>query len=129
MWSEARTEQHEAFIMSDLKTEVADIITGGGCQVERWDEALDRADEIIDLLRTKLTGEWVSTKDAMPEIHEYVLLMADRYWNTPEDVPEMKVTATGYLQDYNNGLFWSVFGERGMDLDAFTHWMPIPASS
>lgn len=113
--------------MSNLKTEVADIIYGGGCSPERWSEAIERADDIIDLLRPKFAGEWISTKDAMPEKHEYVLLMADRYWNTPEGVPEMKVTATGYLEDYGHELFWSVFGDRGMPLASFTHWMPIPA--
>ena len=112
--------------MSDIKTEVAEIISGGGCQAERWSEALERAEEIIDLLRPKLAGEWISVKDDMPEKHEYVLLMADRYWSSPEGVPDMKVTVTGYLQEYGSGLFWSVFGELGMDLDSFTHWMPLP---
>ena len=93
--------------MSDLTTEVAEIITGGGCQVERWDEAIERAEEIIDLLRPKLTGEWISTADAMPELNEYVLLMADRFWNVPEGVPDMKVTATGYLAEFGEK-YWSV---------------------
>ena len=115
--------------MSDLKTAVAEIITGSGCKVERWGEALERAEEIIDLLRPKLAGDWISVKDAMPEPNEYVLLMADRYWNVPDGVPDMKVTVTGYLADYGSGLFWSVFGESGMTLDSFTHWMPIPANS
>lgn len=114
--------------MSKLQEDVASVITGGGCQLERWDEALDRADEIIDIVRAKAAGEWISTTDLMPEINEYVLLKADRYWNTPDGVPDMKVTATGYLADFG-GLYWSVFGERGLTIDSFTHWMPIPGDS
>ena len=113
--------------MNDLTTEVGEIITGGGCRVERWDEALERAGEIIDLVRAKTAGEWISLEDAMPEVNEYVLLKANMYWNTPEGVPEMKVTATGYLSDFG-GKYWSVFGEKS-SVDAFTHWMPIPPDS
>ena len=38
-------------------------------------------------------SEWTSSKDALPEKHQYVLLLADRYWNVPDGVPDMKVTA------------------------------------
>ena len=69
--------------------------------------------------------EWIKIKERLPEKHQYVLLLADRYWNTPDGVPDMKVTASGYLAEHGT-LYWSVFGERGFDLDAFTHWMPIP---
>lgn len=79
-----------------------------------------------------LEPEWIKIKDRLPEKHQYVLLLADRYWNTPDGVPDMKVTASGYLAEHGKlywsvfGLYWSVFGERGFDIDAFTHWMPIP---
>lgn len=68
---------------------------------------------------------WISIKDRMPEKHQYVVLLADRYWNTPDGVPEMKVTATGYLTIFGVE-YWSIFGGRCMDLDAFTHWMLLP---
>jgi len=68
---------------------------------------------------------WIKIKDRLPEKHQYVLLLADRYWNTPDGVPDMKVTASGYLAEHGT-LYWSVFGERGFDIDAFSHWMPIP---
>lgn len=116
---------NEKYLGGKLQEDVAEIITGGGCQVERWSEALERADEIIDIVRSRSSGEWISTKDLMPEINEYVLLKADRYWNVPDGVPDMQVTATGYLTDFG-GKYWFVFGERGMKLDAFTHWVPIP---
>lgn len=68
---------------------------------------------------------WIAIKDTLPEKHQYVFLLADRYWNTPDGVPGMKVTAAGYLA-WNGKSYWSVFGERGFDIDAFTHWMPVP---
>ena len=72
-----------------------------------------------------LEPEWIKIKDRLPEKHQYVLLLADRYWSTPDGVPDMKVTASGYLAEHVK-LYWSVFGEQGFDIDAFTHWMPIP---
>ena len=68
---------------------------------------------------------WIDVRENLPEKGQYVLLLADRYWNVPDGVPDMKVTASGYLAEFGR-LFWSVFGERSLDLDAFTHWMPIP---
>jgi hypothetical protein len=68
---------------------------------------------------------WINCKDRLPEPLTYVLLLADRYWNTPEGVPDMKVAAVGYLEN-RHGTYWSVFGERGMNIEAFTHWLPIP---
>lgn len=53
---------------------------------------------------------------------------ADDDCECPDGVPDMKVTATGYLADFG-GLYWSVFGERGLTIDSFTHWMPIPGDS
>ena len=76
-----------------------------------------------------LGPEWIKIKDRLPEKHQYVLLLADRYWNTPVGVPDMKVTASGCLAEHgtlHGTFYWSVFGERGFDIDAFTHWMPIP---
>ena len=70
-------------------------------------------------------GAWIDCKERLPEIGQYVILLADRYWNVPEGIDDMRVTATGYLNKHGS-LYWSVFGERGFDIDAFTHWMPIP---
>lgn len=68
---------------------------------------------------------WTPIKERLPDKHRYVFLLADRYWNTPDGVPDMKVSACGYLNDFGS-LHWSVFGERGFDLDSFTHWMYVP---
>ena len=73
-------------------------------------------------------GKWISVEDRLPERHQYVVLMADRFWNTPDGVPDMKVAAVGYLAGGEQP-YWSVFGERGFLLNAFTHWMPLPNPS
>lgn len=72
-------------------------------------------------------GTWIDVKEQLPEKGQYVILLADRYWSVPEGFNDMKVTATGYLDEFGH-LYWSVFGERALELDAFTHWMPIPAA-
>ena len=88
-------------------------------------------DETVKIVSALQKGsEWVKVTDRLPEKHQYVLLITDRYWNTPEGVPDMNVSAVGYLEDFyirSDQLYWSIFGERGMDLDAFEYWMPIPA--
>lgn len=68
--------------------------------------------------------KWVRVAETLPEKYQYVLLVADRYWNTPEGMPSMKVTATGYLAELGH-LHWSIFGERAMTLESFTHWCAI----
>ena len=70
--------------------------------------------------------EWISVKDRLPDKKQYVFLLADRYWNTPDGVEDMLVTASGYLSTNGNELYWSVFGERGLALEAFTHWFAVP---
>lgn len=70
-------------------------------------------------------GAWIDVNHQLPEKGQYVILLADRYWNVPDGIDDMKVTATGYLNEHGS-LYWSVFGERGFNLDAFTHWMLIP---
>lgn len=69
---------------------------------------------------------WIPVSEMLPEIGVQVVLMADRYWNVPSDIQDMKVTATGYLSDIHGHKYWSVFGERGSELNAFTHWFELP---
>lgn len=63
----------------------------------------------------------VPVSERLPEKHRQVLLIADRFWNTPDGVPAMRVTATGYLSDFGHP-HWSIFGERALPLDAFCLW-------
>ena len=74
----------------------------------------------------KRRASWTSVQEKLPGKGEYVLLITDRYWNTHDGVPDMHVAAVGYLDDYGTGNFWSVLGERGMEVNSFTHWMKIP---
>lgn len=70
--------------------------------------------------------EWINIKDKLPDIgHQVVLITTERFWNTPKGIPDANVTATGYLSKCGDTLYWSIFGERGMDINAFTHWMPL----
>lgn len=95
------------------------------CRSECTKLAVSRLKNAFTAFEVRSEGGWISTKDRMPEIHEHVFLKANRYWRTPGGVPDMKVTATGYLDDLA-GLYWYVFGERPLNIDAFTHWMPVP---
>ena len=69
---------------------------------------------------------WISIKDRMPDRHQYILLVADRYWNAPDAMGHPHVAAVGYLDEIGGQQYFSIFGERGMEIDSFTHWMPIP---
>jgi len=86
---------------------------------------MSNANEVTSPSLAPCYGAWIDVKEQLPEKGAYVILLADRYWNVPKGFDDMKVTATGYLNEHGQ-LYWSVFGERGFDLDAFTHWMPIP---
>jgi hypothetical protein len=70
--------------------------------------------------------DWIKVADRLPDIGEQVVLITtDSYWYVPDGVPEANVTATGYRADCGAFEYWAIFGERGMDLNAFTHWMPL----
>jgi len=70
---------------------------------------------------------WRQTAEELPGIGRHVALVCtDRYWNTPEGVPDACVSTTGYLSEAHGRKYWSVFGERGMELDAFDLWALIP---
>lgn len=69
---------------------------------------------------------WNKISECLPEKGQQVLLITvNRFWNTPEGIKDMNVTATGYLQSYGIHTFWSVFGESGKEINTFTHWMAI----
>lgn len=73
-------------------------------------------------------SEWTKIADQLPKIGQHVVVLSeDRFWNVPDGLPPMQITATGYMANYGNGNCWAIFGERSVSLDAFTHWMPLQA--
>lgn len=71
---------------------------------------------------------WVRITDRLPELGQSVALIhEDNYENTGGDL-EMNVRACGYFSQMGSVRFWSIRGERATSLDAFTHWLALPAS-
>ena len=69
---------------------------------------------------------WVPVSKRLPDLHQSVaLLNVSRWENCSFD---RNVHQCGYLEDYGSGPFWSVYGERGVMLDAHTHWTSLPAA-
>ncbi|WP_136420330.1 DUF551 domain-containing protein [Herbaspirillum sp. ST 5-3] len=73
--------------------------------------------------------EWISVKDRLPDLHQAVALVdVERWRNTGADF-EINHHAVGYLSWSGYSRYWSCFGEsRGQVLEAFTHWLPLPAA-
>ena len=70
---------------------------------------------------------WCPVAKNLPEPgRQVVLINENRFWNTPDGVQEANVTAAGYLAYSHTNPYWSIFGERGMELNAFTHWCYLP---
>jgi hypothetical protein len=87
-----------------------------------YEAELSRKDAEIEALR----NPWVSTKDRLPDPHVLVcILNEDRFWSTPDDMTA-NVYAVGWLNTVHGQLYWSIPGERGSDVSAYTHWMPLP---
>jgi len=77
-----------------------------------------------ELARVKEAAAWVPISQRLPGINMLVAL-AD--WSTYQNDPsgEYPVSRTGHLAEFG-GKYWSCYGERAMNLDAFTHWLPLP---
>ena len=71
--------------------------------------------------------EWINIKDRLPELGIIVALMDfNRYRNDGDvEVNNPNVVQAGYLNHFGSD-YWSVYGERGLEVDAFTHWMLLP---
>ena len=71
--------------------------------------------------------EWISVKDRLPELHIVVALMDCTSYrnNGNQEVNNPHVVQAGHLTHFG-GNYWSVYGERGLEVDSFTHWMPLP---
>ena len=73
-------------------------------------------------------GVWVSVNDHLPPFNKYVACInVDSIENT-DGAFDTCVHQCAYLSNFGEGIhkFWSVYGQRGMCLDAFTHWCHLP---
>lgn len=70
---------------------------------------------------------WISVEERLPEKFQIVALVhVDKWWNTGRD-EGVNCYDAGYLNEFGDK-YWSVRGERALSIDAYTHWMPLPAS-
>lgn len=69
---------------------------------------------------------WIPVSERLPAFFQPVALMHERTWlNTGDDEHNINKVDAGYLQEFGN--CWMTAGShRGMTLDAFTHWTPLP---
>ena len=84
------------------------------------------------LLETAMTdarngNEWIQVSEKLPDEHRKVALMdCNSYENQPDEVSNPHVVQAGYLTNIHGQQFWSIYGERGLNVNSFTHWMPLP---
>jgi hypothetical protein len=70
--------------------------------------------------------EWISVDDRLPEDGLMVALMdKNRYTNNPINIKNEHVVQCGYINDFH-GRYWSIYGERAMEIKSFTHWCELP---
>lgn len=70
---------------------------------------------------------WRPIADGLPGLGESVALLDTRRWENTAD-QERNVQAAGYLADLFGMKYWSVRGEPALEIDAFTHWLPLPSA-
>lgn len=73
-------------------------------------------------------SEWISVMEALPNNHKYCALMDTRSYanNGNRIVNNEHMVKAGYLTSIGGIRFWSCHGERGVEIDSFTHWMQLP---
>lgn len=77
---------------------------------------------------TPIEPQWISVEERLPEPGQSVALVSIDRWENAGDL-ERNVHAAGYLNAAAGPMsYWSVRGERALTLEAFTHWMPLPAA-
>lgn len=92
-----------------------------------WCE-IDNLRAQLAVLATKTAPEgWLRVKDTLPELNQHVALMCiDRIQNTGDNEMNLPVAQCGYMSEHS-GKYWSVYGERALNISAFTHWFPLPS--
>jgi len=77
--------------------------------------------------RPEAEDGWISIAARLPELGQSVALIdADGWENTGGDL-QMNVRACGYLEEMGSTPYWAIRGERAKDVNAFTHWLALPA--
>jgi hypothetical protein len=69
---------------------------------------------------------WVSVKERLPEQCQSVALVNVNRWENCGGDMERNIHDVGFL-DGHHAPWWSIRGDRAQTLDAYTHWMPLPA--
>lgn len=121
-----KTEQAQAAPLPELPSDalardIKDAIQelGGG----KFPDLIAAVDSLA-----ALSQGWVSVDEVLPEHNQSVALInVNRWENTGGDL-EMNVRACGYLNACGGVPYWSIRGERATSIEAFTHWMPLPAA-
>jgi len=79
------------------------------------------------LLAALRLREWVPVSERLPEINEPVAVIdVKRRENTGGGGHDRYVQDCAYLSDFG-GKYWWTRGRGGVSVDAYTHWMPLPA--
>jgi len=109
-------------------TKKYDFDLGGICGNKRAILVSDLP-EIISLCKLHFEQEWNSL-NTPPVLGQMVALIDfNRHANNgATKVDNEYVNTCGYLHEFG-GKHWCVYGERGIDFKAFTHWHPLPPSS
>jgi hypothetical protein len=114
--------------MSDLQRQVAEMITGGGCVTDYWDEALETAEKVISLVRSDMDDFWISADECVPPNDDLVLVRCKRAILGEFD---RVVTWFAYYGDSHGGKQYWFDGasDRYQSIREVTHWMPLPDNS
>lgn len=94
----------------------------------KWDLAWEEPNGSVHdkaPLFTHPSQEWISVKDRLPELHQSVCLINIDKWMNTGGVFDRNKYATGYLAEFGQK-YWSCDYQPALELNSFTHWMPLP---
>ena len=72
-------------------------------------------------------AQWIPVSERLPK--ESVLCALINFDRTQSNQYSTPVAQCGYLSTLSSSQpYWSIYGERATSIEAFTHWMPLPAA-
>ena len=77
-------------------------------------------------------SEWIPVGEALPPFNTYVACINVNTYENTGGAFDTPIHQCAYLSNsFGEGIhkYWSVYGSRGLCLDAFTHWTPLPDAS